>query len=298
MSVNPQLENGYLRISNEIWDEIIRRDFTKRQKDILHLILRLSYGCNKKVAHIPLLQDFSLCGVTPNHITEELKYLKICKVIDWDRNDMMFSFNKNYDIWQMSPVKKWDDERFKELIHMNLTSQNRNFPKQELPEKGSENFPKKEVGEASNPWDSRAEGVSKDSIKDIQEEERPLTALEAYIHSFKKMNYTGQIQGYIQELMKKGYTDAFVREVFLAMGSYGANPDVEYMKKVVDDWSAKGIYTFSEAKRRRDEERQKLAIVKSGGREQVQAPKEYIPDPELLKRVMEANKTCNTATNF
>lgn len=167
--MSAQLENGYIRIANEIWDEIIRRDFSKRQKDILHLILRLSYGCNKKVAHIPLLQDFSLCGVTPNHITEELKFLKTCKVIDWDRTDMFFSFNKNYEIWQMSPVKKWDDERFKDLVHMNLTSQNRNFPKQELPEKGSKNFPKKEDGQASNPWESKSEDASKDSIKDIKD---------------------------------------------------------------------------------------------------------------------------------
>lgn len=282
-----QLENGYIRIANEIWDEIIRRDFSKRQKDILHLILRLSYGCNKKVAHIPLLQDFSLCGVTPNHITEELKYLKNCKVIDWDRSDMVFSFNKNYEVWQMSPVKKWDDDRFKELVHMNLTSQNRNFPKQELTEKGSENFLKREAEQASNPWESKAEDVSKDSIKDNKEEERPMTAMDAYYFSFKKMNYTGHIQGYIVELSKRGYTDAFVREVFLAMGAHGAGPDLMYMKKTAEDWISKGIYTFSEATRRREEE--KKNVVSFQTKQQPASPKEYIPDPELMARVRAAN---------
>lgn len=268
--MSAQLENGYIRIANEIWDEIIRRDFSKRQKDILHLILRLSYGCNKKVAHIPMLQDFALCGVTPNHIADELKFLKSCIVIDFDRTDMLFSFNKNYELWQVSPVKKWDDERFKELIHINLTSQNRNFPKQELPKKGSENFPKREVEEPSKPYGSKAEGVSKDSIKDIKEEEeeaKPISAMEAYYYSFKKWNYTGHIQGYVVELMNKGFTDAFVREIFLEMGEHGANPSINYMKKLVEDWISRGIYTRSESKRRQEEKSSSTSL--SGNRKNI-----------------------------
>jgi phage replication O-like protein O len=251
--MSAQLENGYIRIANEIWDEIIRRDFTKRQKDILQFILRLSYGCNNKVAHIPLLKDFALCGVGQNHIKQELNYLRECKVIDWDRSEMTFSFNKKYDFWQMSPVKGWDKERFKELIHCNITSQNGNFPKQELPERGSTDFPKREVVEPEIPYGTKGEEVSKDSIKDIQEEVEE-TAMDAYRFSFKKMTYTGHIQIYVQELMKKGFTDAFVREVFLEMGERGANPDVNYMRKLAEDWISKGIYTRIEAKRRREKQ--------------------------------------------
>lgn len=290
MSVNPQKENGHVQIANEIWDEIIRRDFSKRQKDIMQLILRMSYGCNKKTAYIPLLKDFALCGVSPTQITSELKYLMMCKVIDWDRADMLFAFNKNYEIWQVSPVKWWDDERFKQLLHLNIskkTSQNMNFTKHELHEKGSSDFMKSEVGQASNPWESKAEDVSKDSIKDIKEEEKPMTAMDAYFYSFKKMNYTGHIQGYIVELSKRGYTDAFVREIFLAMGAHGAGPDLMYMKKTAEDWISKGIYTFSEATRRREEE--KKNVVSFQTKQPLAAPKEYIPDPELMERVRAAN---------
>lgn len=126
------------------------------------------------------------------------------------------------------------------------------------------------------------------SLSFNQEEEKGImTAMDAYYHSFKKNFYTGQIQGYISELMSRGFTDAFVREIFLVMGQVGANPDVNYMKKTAEDWIAKGIYTLAEFNKRRDEEKQKVVSFQS--KQQPAAPKEYIPDPELMARVRAAN---------
>lgn len=174
MAANPQVENGFIRIANEIWDELIRRDFTKRQKDIMQFIWRLSYGCRKKSAKVPLLKDFAMCGVLPSHISTELRYLEQCKVITWDRSTNTFEVNKNYDSWQVNPVKGWDEKRFRELIHENIsqdsTYQNgeSDLPKQEVYtyQKGKSDLPKQEVEEGSNPCGSKAEDVSKDSIKD------------------------------------------------------------------------------------------------------------------------------------
>jgi hypothetical protein len=118
--VNPQKERGYVGIANEIWDEIIRRDFTKRQKDILQFILRISYGCGRKIAHVPFLKDFSLCGIGQTNIKNELIYLDQCEVIYWDREENNFGFNKNYNDWQVSPVREWNPDRFKEILHINL----------------------------------------------------------------------------------------------------------------------------------------------------------------------------------
>lgn len=119
--VSPQKSNGFIGIANTLWDEIIRRDFTKRQKDILMLILRLSYGCNRKVALIPLQKDFALCGLGgKGHVGEELKYLEQCKVIMRGPSKGEYSFNKNYELWQVTPVRGWDDSRFDALVHLNL----------------------------------------------------------------------------------------------------------------------------------------------------------------------------------
>ncbi|MCL6605522.1 MAG: replication protein [Paenibacillus sp.] len=183
---NPQPENGFVQLANEIWNEIIRRDFSKRQKDIVFFIWRLSYGCKKKTALIPLLKDFELCGIGYQNIRKELDHLSGCRVISWDKNTNVFSVNKDYDQWQISPVKGWDEKKFKDLISKNLnekkvfasqnkkpevvrvtgeiiyTSQNKKWL---LLKTRSVGFSKQEVRLPSNPYDCKVKGVSKDIIK-------------------------------------------------------------------------------------------------------------------------------------
>ncbi|QUL57533.1 replication protein [Paenibacillus tritici] len=176
-----QPEKGFVRLANDLWKELIRRNFTKRQKDILLFIWRMSYGCNLKVAYIPKLKDFEICGVPATHIKNELKHLESAKVINWDREEKLFSINKDYDLWQITPVMGWETERFNALIHLNIkrkTSQNVNFSVLEQEDETSqnvnqdftkhevieeENFTKHEVEGASNPCGCKAEEVPKDS---------------------------------------------------------------------------------------------------------------------------------------
>lgn len=148
---SPQLQGGYIRIANEIWDEVIRRDFTKRQKDILFFIWRLSYGCQKRAAYIPQMKQFELCGVARTKVKDELLYLQKCRVLIWDQNNKLFEINKDYENWYISLVKTWDEQEFEELISMNLSQ--KKFPKRELeiPETGTlddleddAEFPKRE----------------------------------------------------------------------------------------------------------------------------------------------------------
>lgn len=145
---SPQLEDGYMRIANEFWDEVMMRDFSKRQRNILDLILRLSWGCGKKTAIIPKLRYFQLVGVRPNHVRAELEWLVKANVIEWDKASMAFAINKHYSQWSVSLSKGYDEDELNALIHLNLTSQNGNESSQkgkfdpektddEVPEKGS-----------------------------------------------------------------------------------------------------------------------------------------------------------------
>lgn len=123
---NPQTENGYLRIANEIWDEILRRKFSERQQKVLLLILRLSYGCGKKNAIIPKLKYFELSGVRIQDVKNELEFLCQCKVIHWDKNTNNFWFNKNHEEWQKEYVKRWDEKKFNDLLRINPSIKQRN----------------------------------------------------------------------------------------------------------------------------------------------------------------------------
>lgn len=177
---SPQLKNGYIGIANEIWDEIISRKFTERQQKVLKLVLRLSYGCQKKEAVIPLLKHFELCGVRIQDAKKEITYLRQCKVISWD-GKQIYSLNKNYDEWRVSLVKEWDRDKFSELISLNLSkskvTKSVTQIEDELPESYekcnsevtksvTDELRKVEVGEGSNPCESKAEATSKDMFKD------------------------------------------------------------------------------------------------------------------------------------
>lgn len=136
--VSPQKQNGFVGIANEIWDQILRRGFTKRQNDILNLIIRLSYGCGRKVALIPMGKDFALCGVRENHVKDELNELIECRIIFRGTAKGEYLFNKNYSEWTVPVVTNWDDERFRKLIHLNLVEAKKD--RKEHPETGS--FPR------------------------------------------------------------------------------------------------------------------------------------------------------------
>ncbi|MFW5438831.1 replication protein [Paenibacillus apiarius] len=176
---SPQLESGYIRIANEIWDEVIRRDFTKRQKDILFFIWRLSYGCQKRAAYIPQMKQFELCGVSRTKVKDELMYLEKCRVLIWDQQNKLFEINKDYENWYISLVKTWDEQEFEELISMNLSQ--RKFPKRELeiPETGTledeedeEEFPKRESKVPEKAIDGSQKGNSEFPKRELKVPEK------------------------------------------------------------------------------------------------------------------------------
>jgi hypothetical protein len=113
---NPQPDE-FTRISNELYMAIMQTDFSKRQRSILDLIIRMSYGCGKKYALLRPI-DFELVGVYKSHITKELNYLQAVKVLFIEDN--LVILNKNYDDWRVSLVKTANIDRLKALIKRNL----------------------------------------------------------------------------------------------------------------------------------------------------------------------------------
>lgn len=111
---NPQPTDAHLRIAHSISEQIMISDFTKRQRKILDLILRLSWGCGKKFALIPHQNDFEITGISEGHIKPELDCLITRKVIF--REDNIYSFNKNYDEWRVSLAAKYQPDKLTELV--------------------------------------------------------------------------------------------------------------------------------------------------------------------------------------
>lgn len=113
---NPQPDK-FTRISNELYEAIMQTDFTKRQRNILDLVIRMSYGCGKKFA-ILRPSDFEVVGIYKTHIKKELEYLVKVKVLEIDGDKI--TLNKNYDEWRVNIVKQFDQERFNDILKRNL----------------------------------------------------------------------------------------------------------------------------------------------------------------------------------
>ncbi|MFM0724816.1 replication protein [Paraburkholderia strydomiana] len=48
MSASPQVEDGHIKIANELYDAVLNYPFTARQLKVLLAIVRKTYGFNKK----------------------------------------------------------------------------------------------------------------------------------------------------------------------------------------------------------------------------------------------------------
>lgn len=117
---SPQLENGYVRIANELFEEIAFREFSKNQISIINLVIRLSYACRKKFALIKNKNKFQIAGVHPNYISEELEYLEKNKVLIIYPDLNVYVLNKNYVDWTIPYKKRFNKKNFNELLNENL----------------------------------------------------------------------------------------------------------------------------------------------------------------------------------
>ena len=101
---SPQKENGYTSISNELLEQIYRRRFSASQLKILLLVIRFTYGFNRKTA--TLSNTFIAAGTGMHEITVSKEVgtllrdnvLKLYKKPSF-HNSRVIGINKDYESW-------------------------------------------------------------------------------------------------------------------------------------------------------------------------------------------------------
>jgi phage replication O-like protein O len=100
---NPQLENGYTRIANELFEAIIEYPFTCAELRIILLIIRRTYGWKTSKSYISY-------GSVARKLQMDIRYVKrrISKLIsecvllkdktEWENR---IGLNKQYTSWQL-----------------------------------------------------------------------------------------------------------------------------------------------------------------------------------------------------
>lgn len=99
-----QLENGYTKIAHELLEVIPFYKFNGTQFSILIVIIRLTYGFNRKDYGISLKSFIDKTGIKKSQIDRELDALILNKVVivakkAVKRNARKLGINKKYDEW-------------------------------------------------------------------------------------------------------------------------------------------------------------------------------------------------------
>ena len=99
--VSPQLEDGHVRIANELYDAILRFPFSKRELKIVLAIIRKTYGFSKKEDQLSAGQIARITGIQRQNVVTVIGHLEAaCVVSKRDGSHANYlSINKNYQQW-------------------------------------------------------------------------------------------------------------------------------------------------------------------------------------------------------
>lgn len=96
---NPQKENGYLSIANEIVDRLIGLGLSGREYEVVLFVIRKTYGFNKKEDRIAISQFERGLGIHRSTACKLINSLVAKRLLD--KHDGVYSFNKNWEQWEV-----------------------------------------------------------------------------------------------------------------------------------------------------------------------------------------------------
>lgn len=100
--VNPQKEDGYTAIANEIMNALARIRIAGEARQMLDVIIRKTYGYNKKSDQIATSQFIKLTGLSRPSVhknRKKLLYMNLITVTQKGYTPKTYMFNKDFETW-------------------------------------------------------------------------------------------------------------------------------------------------------------------------------------------------------
>lgn len=94
---SPQLENGYLKIANELFEALIQAKLNGSEYSVVLWIIRKTYGFNKKKDLISLTQFQKGTSLTRATVIKTIKNLVYKKIIT--KENGVYGLNKDFSSW-------------------------------------------------------------------------------------------------------------------------------------------------------------------------------------------------------
>lgn len=111
LKANPQVEDGYIQIANELIDAILNYPFKNSELKIVLTIIRKTYGWKKKKDQLSFSQISNLAKVSTRHTKRVIKKLVLDNVVlkEKNGNNNVLGLNKNYCSWRLWKTLKLGD---------------------------------------------------------------------------------------------------------------------------------------------------------------------------------------------
>ena len=123
---NPQVENGYTRIANELLDAICRLKISGNEFRILLFIIRRTYGFQRKSAEISLSEIAGAVGMSAQNISREIKKMIQYHIIYSEKNSgnipNTIQLQKDYSKWEC--IIKNDNSKNRALSNLTILKNN------------------------------------------------------------------------------------------------------------------------------------------------------------------------------
>ncbi len=121
---NPQTENGFTKIANEILEALIRTSLSGQELKIALLVIRKTYGFSKKVDFISLTQMAKALACSKIRCAQVVKNLEAMKVLTVNENingvGKSYRFNKDYSQWNTVNKNINRIEKTKQTVNENI----------------------------------------------------------------------------------------------------------------------------------------------------------------------------------
>jgi len=104
---NPQIEEGYTKIANELLDVLIQADLLGAELQVCFFVIRKTYGFNKIQDEISLTQFEKALRKTRPTIVKALRNLQLVNILKLVKrgnsktSSNIYMLNKDYDTWKL-----------------------------------------------------------------------------------------------------------------------------------------------------------------------------------------------------
>ena len=190
--VNDNFSKGHTQIPHWLFHCLLLLDLTKRDLKVVLLLIRLTYGCQKK--WIKLRQcDLKTIGINENHAKEVLLRLLEEKIIVLNEKIDVYAINE-----ELPKLGSLSYDSLRTLVAKQLgSSQKRNY---KVPQIGSNSFPQKEEYTSQNgkitPFPNRELSISynkgfttpKDILKINKYSDKDIVADNNSSNNYKVLN--------------------------------------------------------------------------------------------------------------